>query len=204
MKILNVKPLSINSIKVFEIKRFNDNRGYFTETFRQSDLEKEISNFKVIQINESYSKKGVFRGFHFQWNPYMAKFVRVIKGSIIDMGIDIRIGSPTFGKIIAYQINSNQDENYFEAILIPVGFAHGVYFLEDSIIEYYCDSSWNPQCEAGISPLSKTIDWSLVDENLKLTLQSQLSNAIMSDKDKNGILLENWLKDERSKNFKYL
>ena len=203
MKILEVKKLAIPQIKVFKIQRFSDFRGYFTETFRQQDLEKVIPNFKVIQINESYSKKRVFRGLHFQWNPYMAKFIRVIKGVIIDIGLDIRLKSPTYGKAIAYQIKSNENIDFFEAIFLPIGFAHGVYFLEESIIEYYCNSSWDPQSEASINPLSKTIDWSLTDENLKKILKENLSQAIISEKDKQGILLEDWLKDDRSKNFIY-
>jgi len=204
MKVLDVKSLVIPDIKVISYHHFADDRGFFTETFRESDLTKVIPNFQIKQINESFSKKGVLRGLHFQWNPYMAKLIRAISGKIIDFFLDIRLGSPTFGKISGYELSSQPTAGKNEWILIPVGFAHGILILEDSTIEYLCTSEYSPGCEAGISPLSQDIDWSIADKNVKKKLEElKKSQLIISEKDKEGLTLKQWQKDERSKNFQY-
>ncbi|PIV10012.1 dTDP-4-dehydrorhamnose 3,5-epimerase [Candidatus Roizmanbacteria bacterium CG02_land_8_20_14_3_00_36_15] len=204
MKVLDVKSLVIPDIKVISYHHFADDRGFFTETFRESDLTKVIPNFQIKQVNESFSKKGVLRGLHFQWNPYMAKLIRAISGKIIDFFLDIRLGSPTFGKISGYELSSQPTAGKNEWILIPVGFAHGILILEDSTIEYLCTSEYSPGCEAGISPLSQDIDWSIADKNVKKKLEElKKSQLIISEKDKEGLTLKQWQKDERSKNFQY-
>lgn len=205
MKIIEVKSLKFPEVKVIKFARFPDTRGYFTETFRQSQFLKEaIPDFKIFQINESFSKKGVIRGLHFQWNPYMGKLVRTIKGHMIDLFLDIRIGSPTFGKIAAFDMPANFKENYSTWIWIPVGFAHGNIFLEDTVIEYFCTGEYNPNCEAGISPLSADIDWSLCDKKIKSKFDQLVKKGpIISEKDKHGLTVEEWRKDKRGENFIY-
>ena len=203
MKIINVKELAIPGIKVFRFTRFKDNRGYFTEPYRMSDFAQEsIPEFKIVQTNESYSKADVIRGLHFQWNPYMGKLVRTLKGRMVDMIIDIRKGSPTYGKIIAYDMPADSGLDYAEWIWVPPGFAHGNFFTEETLIEYYCSGEYSPGCEAGISPFSKDIDWSLCDQNLKKIFDDIVkNNPVISDKDKSGLTLEQWTQDPRSDNF---
>lgn len=208
MKILEVKTLVFPEIKVIKFGRFPDNRGYFTEPFRRSDFKNHpetgfLKDVEFVQSNESFSRKNVVRGMHFQWNPYMGKLVRVIYGHMIDMALDIRKGSPNFGKVIAYDMSSSQDKVENEWIWIPSGFAHGVAFFEDSMIEYFCSGEYSQGCEAGISPFAQDIDWSMCDAELKKLFDSIAPAVIISDKDKNGLSINVWEKDERSKNFIY-
>src|SRR5258706_12985222 len=104
MKVISVKPLLIPDIKVIKFKRFTDHRGYFTEHYRKSDF-KDILDVNFVQYNESYSKSSTVRGLHFQWNPYMGKLVRTVYGRMLDTVLDIRKGSPTFGKAIIYDMS---------------------------------------------------------------------------------------------------
>jgi dTDP-4-dehydrorhamnose 3,5-epimerase len=207
MKIIEVSSLSINAIKVIRFARFPDHRGYFTEPFRKSQFNEEVKFLKdvnFVQANESFSKSGVIRGLHFQWNPYMGKLVRTIQGRMADLFLDIRKGSPTFGKVGAYEMVSSPDKDYNEWIWVPPGFAHGNYFTEDTTIEYFCSGEYSPRCEAGISPLAKDIDWSLCNKELKDEFFSISSKTkLITEKDSNGFTLEKWLKDERSNNFLY-
>src|ERR687885_2210866 len=172
MKILAVNQLEIPEIRVIRFARFRDQRGYFTEHFRNSDFQTNpltpfMKGVEFVQTNESFSKAGTVRGLHFQWNPYMGKLVRTLYGHMIDLILDIRRGSPTFGKIIAYDMRSNGTEDFDEWIWVPPGFAHGNALLEDTLIEYFCSGEYSPGHEAGIYPLAEDIDWSLSDNNLK-------------------------------------
>lgn len=207
MKIIEIKELAIPAIKVIKFARFRDHRGYFTEPFRKSQFENEISFMKGInflQMNESFSRKGVVRGLHFQWNPYMGKLVRTIHGNMVDLFLDIRKGSPTFGKAAAYALPSTAEGECGEWIWVPPGFAHGNYFNADSIIEYTCSGEYSPGCEAGISPLSSDIDWSLCDPQLKQEFDQIIKNqSLMTEKDIKGFTVTNWAADERSANFQY-
>ncbi len=207
MKILDIQELEIRDIKVIRFARFCDNRGYFTEPFRRSQFDQEVPFLKeqsFVQANESYSVAGVVRGLHFQWNPYMGKLVRTVQGRMVDLFLDIRKGSPTYGKAAAYDVKGNPADEYAEWIWIPPGFAHGNFFTENTMIEYFCTGEYSPGCEAGISPLSKDIDWSLCEDSLKNEFDSLTSgNAVMSEKDRNGLSLAQWTSDERSDNFLY-
>ena len=172
MKLLNVQTLHVKAIKVICFARFCDHRGYFTEHFRKSDLKNHpdtafMKDIEFVQANESFSKGGTIRGLHFQWNPYMGKLVRTISGRMVDIVLDIRKGSPTFGKIILYDMPANPNADYQEWIWVPPGFAHGNFFTENTVIEYFCSGEYSPGCEAGISPLAEDIDWSLCDKKLK-------------------------------------
>ena len=206
MKILEVKTLAIPDIKVIRFGRFNDSRGYFTETFRNSDLQglDFMEGVRFLQCNEGYSKAGTFRGFHFQWNPYMGKLVRVISGRLIDMALDIRKDSPTLGKAIAYEMTASSNDDFNEWIWVPPGFGHGVLLPEESIIEYFCSGEYSPGCEASISPLADDIDWSVCDTKLKKAFDSIVPKTkLITDKDKNGFTLEAWLKEKNSDQFIY-
>lgn len=205
MKILEVKSLAIPDVKVITYARFKDDRGYFSETFRNSDFQKVIPGFSILQVNESYSlDKGVVRGLHFQWDPYMGKLIRTIRGHMVDLFLDIRKNSPTYGKIAAYDMHENSENNFSEWIWIPVGFAHGNFFLEETTIEYFCTGEYSPTTEAGISPFSKELDWSLCNKELKTQFDTIVKNgAIVSEKDKKNLSLKEWGNDLRSENFIY-
>lgn len=209
MKLLGVKPLQLGEIKVIRFSRFCDHRGYFTEHYSKSYFighsEMEfMKGVEFMQANESYSQKGTVRGLHFQWNPYMGKLVRTLTGRMIDMVLDIRKDSPTFGKIILYDMPANTTADYSEWIWVPPGFAHGNFFTEDTMIEYLCSGEYSPGYEAGISPLAKDIDWTLCDSNLKKLFDSIVpSTSLITEKDRNGFSVNGWKSDERSDNFIY-
>ncbi len=209
MKILGVEQLEIPEIKVVRFARFRDERGYFTEHFRKSDLQTDpltpfMRGVEFVQTNESFSRTGTVRGLHFQWNPYMGKLVRTLHGHMVDLVLDIRRGSPNFGRAIAHDMPSNADEDSNEWIWVPPGFAHGNVFLEDTSIEYFCSGEYSPGNEAGISPLAEDIDWSLCDPGLRETFHEIASgSSLITDKDRNGLSVSAWEGDERSENFIY-
>ncbi len=209
MKLLEVKILRIEAIRVIRFARFCDHRGYFTEHYRKSDFVNHpdmefMKGVDFVQCNESYSKKRTVRGLHFQWNPFMGKLVRTLSGRMVDMVLDIRKGSPTFGKIVLYDMPSKADTDYAEWIWVPPGFAHGNFFTESTMIEYFCSGQYSQGCEAGISPLSDDIDWSLCDTGLKRMFEDTIAAGLLiTDKDKNGFSVGDWAKNERSNNFIY-
>lgn len=198
-----------SSIKVIKFARFGDERGFFTESYRQSDFAGAnglecLENVRFVQNNESYSRSGVIRGLHFQWNPKMGKLVRTIYGRMVDLVLDIRLGSPTLGKIIAYDMPSDTDRDYDQWIWVPPGFAHGNYFTEPTRIEYYCSSTYNPECEAGISPFSPDLDWSLCEAALRAEFSGlKADESLISVKDRQAQSLRQWLDSEQSSFFKY-
>lgn len=204
MKILHLRELALPEVKILTYARFPDERGYFTETFREADLREALGDpgFCVAQVNESLSRGGVFRGLHAQWNPFQGKLVRPLDGRLVDLALDIRKGSPTFGRIVACALEPAGNEG--EWVWIPPGFAHGTYLPEDCRIEYLCTSPWSPGFELSISPLSESIDWSLCDtglaEEVRVALTGDLS---MSGKDRGGVLLSEWLAREESGHFTY-
>ncbi len=208
MKILEVNKLALPGIQVIRSQRFTDHRGYFTEVFKKSDFQNNpnVAAFKdseILQSNESFSKKGVVRGLHFQWDPFQAKLIRTLRGRMVDLFLDIRIGSPTYGKIAAYDMPSSPDVDINEWIWIPVGFAHGNVFTEDTQIEYYCSQEWSPGNEASISPFAPDIDWSLCSPDLKTTFDEYSKAGLVTEKDKDGFTLEQWGKSVNSKKFTY-
>ena len=198
MKIINIKSLKIPEIKIIKFARFIDKRGYFSTHHAKSVL-----GIKPEQTNESFSHSNVVRGLHFQWNPYQGKLVRTLSGHMVDMVLDIRLGSPNFGKIILYSMPQSNENNFSEWIWVPPGFAHGNYFLKESLIEYFCTGEWAPNSEEGISPLCSSLDWSICDTDLKRMFDEMLSKAIITDKDRNGLSLDEWTADDRSENFIY-
>ena len=192
MKITEIEALKIEDVKIVRFVRFCDHRGYFTEHFRRSDFANHaelgfMKGVEFVQCNESCSKKGVIRGLHFQWNPYMGKLVRTLAGRMVDMVLDIRKGSPTFGKIVCYDMPAGPEADHAEWIWVPPGFAHGNFFTEETLIEYFCSGEYSPGCEAGISPLSPDIDWSLCDPQLAEEFKKiAASTELITDKDRDA------------------
>jgi dTDP-4-dehydrorhamnose 3,5-epimerase len=164
-----------------------------------------LSNRNFTQINESYSKKSVFRGLHFQWNPFMDKLIRCITGKIIDFALDIRFDSPTFGKIITHTLTSDILNDTSEWLWVPSGFAHGFYANENSIVEYLCTGQWSPGNEYTINIQDNDIDWTLCDAETTSEFNDLLSKnmLIISDKDRAGASLEAWYNHPKSKLFTY-
>ncbi len=210
MKILDFKPLTFSEVIVITFARFLDERGFFSETYnfttfsqkeQLKNCEASLPNISIKQCNESWSKKNVIKGFHFQWNPLMGKLVRTVVGHMIDIIIDVRPNSKTFGKGIMYDMPSSQTQKTSQAIWIPPGFAHGNYYLQDSVIEYFCTSTYSPTGEIGIFPFSKQIDWSLADRDLYKNFITMQNSPIISKKDLAGIELAEWKNNSNSNCF---
>jgi dTDP-4-dehydrorhamnose 3,5-epimerase len=163
----------IEGIFIIEPRIFEDDRGYFFEAFKACDFVKQVCECRFVQENEAKSSYGVVRGLHYQLPPHaQSKLVRVIKGRIIDVAVDIRKSSPTFGKHIAVELS---DENHRQ-IFIPQGFAHGYSVLsEEAIVEYKCDNYYAPESEGAIAWDDATldIDWGIPTDEI-----------ILSEKDK--------------------
>ena len=172
-------PQSIPDVLVIEPKVHSDLRGYFVETFRQDKFEQALG-YKVnfIQDNESKSSKGVLRGLHFQLAPHaQSKLVRVIEGAVLDVAVDIRIGSPSFGQHVKVVLSGENKKQIF----IPRGFAHGFVVLTDTAtFAYKVDNYYSPECDRGLTfdDAELNIDWQLPKEQLQLsdkdTKQSKL------------------------------
>lgn len=208
MKIIKVQTLAVPAIKTVTFARFSDHRGYFTEHYRRSDFQNHpelgfMKGVEFLQCNESFSRKGTLRGLHFQWNPYMGKLVRTLSGRMMDIVLDIRKGSPTFGKAFVHDMPADPAAAAQEWIWVPPGFAHGNVFPTDTTIEYFCSGEYSQGCEAGISPYATDIDWGLCDPALKALFDGITGSAdvLVTDKDRNGFTLGNWARDSRSDNF---
>ena len=209
VKILEVRTLPVPEIRVVRFERFRDERGYFTEPYRRSDLDampetEFLAGLSFPQANESYSRAGVVRGLHFQWSPFIGKLVRTISGRMVDLVLDIRLDSPTLGKIVAYDMPASREADWSEWIWVPPGFAHGNFFTEDTIIEYLFTGEYAPGNEAGVSPLAPDLDWSLCDDDLRREFEDLVRATLtISEKDRDGASLASWLDDPRSANFRY-
>ena len=160
----------LEDVIVIEPQVHGDSRGYFVETFRQDKLEEFLGHrLNFCQDNESKSSKGVLRGLHYQLHPAaQTKLVRVIQGSVLDVAVDIRIGSPTFGKHFTVELSEKNKKQ----LLIPRGFAHGFVVLEeDTIFAYKVDNYYSPQNDRGIAfdDMNLNINWVLNREELKLS-----------------------------------
>lgn len=189
MKIVKIENLEIPEIKVIKYDIFDDKRGHFTEAFRKSDFPFDID---IKEISESYSYKNVARGLHFQAEPYMGKLVRKILGTVVELILDIRIGSPTFGQLCIYTLQKN------EWIWVPPGFAHGNIFPKRSIMEYLCTGEYNQKKEYCISLLD------IAKQYPDNKILNPYPKHIISKKDKEGMTLEEWEKHKDAKKyFKY-
>lgn len=171
---MEVVKTDIDGVVVLKPRVFGDERGYFFESFSMKQFEKDVYKTVFVQDNESKSKYGVLRGLHYQLPPYtQAKLVRVVKGRVLDVAVDIRKDSPYFGKYVAIELS--EDNKY--QLFIPKGFAHGFAVLsEEAIFQYKCDAYYAPQYEGAIqyNDPDLNIDWKLPSQDI-----------ILSEKDRN-------------------
>lgn len=172
---MNSRTTSIKDIILIEPKVFTDDRGYFVETFRSEYIEKELGDIRFVQENESFSKKGVLRGLHYQTTPFaQAKLVRCVVGTILDIAVDIRQNSPTFGQYVKVELSGENKRQVF----IPHGFAHGFLTLSDwAVVSYKVDNYYNKEAEGSIRFDDKTlaIDWEL--NGMEVLLSDKDANA---------------------------
>ena len=170
---MNIIKTEIDGVVILEPRIFNDSRGYFFESFSERDFNNNVRQVHFVQDNESKSTYGVLRGLHFQKPPYaQSKLVRVIKGTVLDVAVDIRRGSPTFGKHVAVELSEDNHRQFF----IPRGFAHGFAVLTDEVVfQYKCDNFYAPQSEGAIA-------WD--DPELGINWKIPASDVILSDKDR--------------------
>lgn len=179
---MDVIKTELEGVYVIEPKIFRDERGYFFESFSQREFDEKIGHVEFVQDNESLSSYGVMRGLHFQRPPYtQSKLVRCVKGTVLDVAVDIREGSPTYGKHVAVELS---EENHRQ-LFIPHGFAHGFAVLsEKALFQYKCDNFYHPEADGGISILDSSlgIDWKVPQEV-----------AILSEKDTRHHLLKDFV-----------
>lgn len=172
---MNFIEQKIKGVWVIEPKVFSDARGYFMEAFKQSEFEANVGKVNFIQDNESKSSYGVLRGLHYQKGEFsQAKLVRVIKGEVLDVAIDIRKSSPTFGQHVAVLLSEENKRQLF----IPRGFAHGFVVLsEEAIFTYKVDNVYAPQAEAGIiyNDPQINIDWGVKESDILLSAKDKVS-----------------------------
>jgi dTDP-4-dehydrorhamnose 3,5-epimerase len=170
---MNVIQTEIPGVVIIEPRIFGDSRGYFFESFSEKNFVEKVAPVKFVQDNESKSCYGVIRGLHFQKPPHaQSKLVRVVKGRVLDVAVDIRRGSPTFGRYVAVELSEENHRQFF----IPRGFAHGFVVLsEEAIFQYKCDDFYAPQCEGAIA-------WD--DPDLGIEWGIPMEDVILSEKDK--------------------
>ena len=177
---MEVIKTAIEGPVIIEPRIFKDSRGYFFESFSQREFDEKVAKITFVQDNESKSSYGVMRGLHFQRPPFtQSKIVRCVKGKVLDVAVDIRKGSPTYGQHVAVELSEDNHRQFF----IPKGFAHGFAVLsETAVFQYKCDEFYHPEADAGISILDDSlgIDWRIKD---KVTL---------SDKDTKHPLLKDF------------
>ena len=171
--IMKVIETEIEGVFILEPRVFGDDRGYFFESFSLKHFEEKVSKTVFVQDNESKSKYGVLRGLQYQLPPYtQAKLVRVVKGRVLDVAVDIRKGSPTFGKYVAVELSEENKLQFF----LPKGFAHGFAVLsEEAIFQYKCDEYYAPDYEGAIC---------FDDPDLGIDWRLPLEDIILSEKDK--------------------
>ena len=169
---MEVIKTAIEGVFIIEPRVFKDSRGYFFESFNQREFEAKVGEVKFVQDNESMSTYGVMRGLHFQRPPYsQAKLVRCVRGKVLDVVVDIRKGSPTYGQHVAVELSEENHRQFY----FPKGFAHGFAVLsETAIFQYKCDEFYHPEADGGIS---------ILDESLGIDWQIPVEKAILSEKD---------------------
>lgn len=183
---MEIVQTEIKDVLIFEPRVFKDARGYFFESFSQREFDEKVvpllgHKVNFVQDNESMSSYGVMRGLHFQRPPFsQSKLVRCVRGAVLDVAVDIRKGSPTYGKHVAVELTEENHRQFF----IPRGFAHGFAVLsETAVFQYKCDEFYHPEADGGISIMdgSLGIDWRIPTEN-----------AILSEKDTKHALLKDF------------
>ena len=183
---MNVIKTNIEGVLIFEPKVFNDARGYFFESFSQREFDEKVApilghTIRFVQDNESMSSYGVMRGLHFQRPPFtQSKLVRCVKGAVLDVAVDIRKGSPTFGQHVAVELTGDNHRQFF----ISKGFAHGFAVLsETAVFQYKCDEFYHPEADGGIS---------IMDQSLGINWKIPTDQALLSEKDTKHKMLANF------------
>lgn len=183
---MNVIKTNIEGVLILEPKVFNDARGYFFESFSQREFDEKVApilghTIRFVQDNESMSSYGVMRGLHFQRPPFaQSKLVRCVKGAVLDVAVDIRKGSPTFGQHVAVELTEDNHRQFF----ISKGFAHGFAVLsETAVFQYKCDEFYHPEADGGIS---------IMDQSLGINWKIPTDQAILSEKDTKHQMLVNF------------
>lgn len=169
---MEVKKTDIEGVLIIEPKILRDSRGYFFESYSEKVFKEMVGDINFVQDNESCSSRGVMRGLHFQRPPYsQAKLVRCVRGRVLDVAVDLRVGSPTYGKHVAVELTEENHRQFF----IPRGFAHGFAVLSDTaVFQYKCDNYYAPDYDGGIS---------ILDDSLGIDWGIDKSEAILSEKD---------------------
>ena len=176
---MEVIKTSIEGVVIIEPRIFGDARGYFFESFSQREFDEKVAipqygkPIIFVQDNESMSSYGVMRGLHFQRPPFtQSKLVRCVKGKVLDVAVDIRKGSPTYGQHVAVELTEDNHRQFF----VPRGFAHGFVVLsETAVFQYKCDEFYHPEADGGIN---------IQDETLSIDWQIKMEEALLSEKDK--------------------
>ena len=178
---MEVVRTAIDGLFIIEPRVFNDSRGYFFESFSQREFDEKVGKITFVQDNESKSSYGVMRGLHFQRPPYtQSKLVRCVKGAVLDVAVDIRQGSPTYGQHVAVELT---DDNHRQ-IFIPKGFAHGFAVLsETAVFQYKCDEFYHPEAEGGIN---------ILDNSLGIDWRIPVNRAILSEKDTRHVFFKDF------------
>ena len=184
---MEVITTAIKDVLIIQPKVFGDNRGYFFESFSQREFDEKVvpilgHKINFVQDNESMSSYGVMRGLHFQRPPFtQSKLVRCVKGAVLDVAVDIRKGSPTYGQHVAVELTEENHTQFF----VPRGFAHGFAVLsETAVFQYKCDEFYHPEVDGGISILdgSLGIDWKIPTEKTLLS-EKDTKHALLKDFD---------------------
>ena len=175
---MNIIHTEIEGLVIIEPRIFNDARGYFFESYNEKLFSEKVAKVTFVQDNESFSSYGVMRGLHFQRPPFtQAKLVRCVQGRVLDVAVDIRKGSPTYGKHVAVELSAKNQRQFY----IPHGFAHGFAVLSDTAkFMYKCDNLYAPQADGGIS---------ILDQSLGIDWKIPVDKAILSEKDTKHPLL---------------
>ena len=183
---MNIIETPIKGALIIEPKVFTDARGYFFEGFSQRDFDAQVAplighNVQFVQDNESMSSYGVMRGLHFQRPPYtQSKLLRCVRGAVLDVAVDIRKGSPTYGQHVAVELSEENKRQFF----ITKGFAHGFAVLsETAVFQYKCDEFYHPEADGGIS---------ILDQSLGIDWRIPMERALLSDKDTKHPLLKDF------------
>jgi dTDP-4-dehydrorhamnose 3,5-epimerase len=178
---MEVIKTDIDGVVIIEPRVFRDERGYFFESFSQKEFDEKVRPIHFVQDNESMSSYGVMRGLHFQRTPFtQSKLVRCVKGTVLDVAVDIRKGSPTYGKHVAVELTEDNHRQFF----VPRGFAHGFAVLsETAVFQYKCDNFYAPQADGGIS---------IKDDSLGIDWHIPTDSAILSEKDLKHALLKDF------------
>ena len=186
---MNVMKTEIDGVVIVKPNIFQDSRGYFFESFSQREFEERVGEVNFVQDNESCSSYGVVRGLHFQKPPYtQAKLVRCVRGAVLDVAVDLREDSPTYGKYVSVELT---EDNHLQ-LFIPKGFAHGFSVLSDkAIFQYKCDEFYHPEADGGISILDDTIEDTIGNKGINWHIDK--NKMILSDKDKKHPMLNDFI-----------